>query len=170
MDAIFASFGSQDDVCIASADGSLPWFSNKEVKAADMAFFKKYTMGRDIFVGRNTWEKDLKCKPLKGRGVHYVLSSRPVDGDCVWVKDISEVPDDCICIGGKGLYEAVLPLCTNVYWDRIYIPGVSTDGALRIDSSIFSKVVSDAYCFSPIKSIAFGNGSWAVQYLINKGT
>lgn len=125
MDAILATINDFSTVAI---DGKLPWFDYPELKRRDMQFFKDKTKGRDIVVGRKTWEIDLKCTPLKNRGTHYVVTSGNVDGDCIQVKpDISEIMERCagaVCIGGAHLYSMLLPHCNNIFWTYYTIPNV----------------------------------------------
>lgn len=77
--------------------------------AKDMKYFKEYTMGHSVVMGRKTWES-LNTKPLKGRK-NYVITSQPYcseHSNVHFIKDLSEAPDDAIVIGGRSVYLAAL--------------------------------------------------------------
>lgn len=125
MKAILATVNDFSTIAI---DGKLPWFDIPELKKLDMKFFKKETLGKHILVGRKTWENDLKCKPLNGRLIHFVLSTKNVKGDCRTISSIQEIYNlpfyNTVCIGGAALYNIILPLCNCVHWTHFTIPGL----------------------------------------------
>jgi dihydrofolate reductase len=73
----------------------------------DLARFKKLTMGRDIVMGRKTWES-LGSKPLPGRR-NWVLSTT-MEGPNV-IKDPCDllpiVGEDFDVIGGEAIFNAL---------------------------------------------------------------
>ena len=125
MKAVIATV---NDFSTIAVDGKLPWFDIPELKKLDMGFFKKETMGQHILVGRKTWENDLKGKPLDGRFIHFVLSSKNVQGDCRVISSVQDIynnlPYNTVCIGGGSLYDVVLPICNCVHWTHFIIPGI----------------------------------------------
>jgi dihydrofolate reductase len=93
---------------VIGKDGELPWKCK-----GDLKFFKKMTMGKDILVGRSTWEK---LPDLAGRHV-FVLSSKRIptftrSHTCLSIK---EVPDSVIVCGGANVYSQLLSECDIIY-------------------------------------------------------
>lgn len=124
MKAIIATV---NDFSTIAVDGKLPWFNIPELKKLDMGFFKRETMGKNILLGRKTWENDLNGKPLDGRFIHYVVSRNNVPGDCRVVssiEDIYNLPPNTVCIGGASIYDIILPVCNCIHWTHFTIPGV----------------------------------------------
>lgn len=75
----------------------------------DMRYFKEYTTGHNIVMGRKTWES-LDTKPLPNR-INYVVTNQKYCSEyenVIFIKSLSEAPDDSIVIGGKQLYVAAL--------------------------------------------------------------
>lgn len=90
----------------------------------DMAYFRKYTIGSSVVMGRKTWES-LGTKPLPLR-TNYVITSQAwcsEHPDVVFIKSLAEAPDDAIVIGGKQVYLDAMfdPRLTEVsitqFWD-----------------------------------------------------
>lgn len=134
MLAIIAAIGlSKDDPekhGIYSVDRKLPWPRLEK----DFAFFKEKTIDHVVIMGRGTWESlPEKVRPLPGRLNIVVTSSLPLGKNffnndpskpffvCRSTKEAidlarEERPDAHIFfIGGKQLWEEVIPLCTNIF-------------------------------------------------------
>lgn len=86
----------------------------------DFAFFKSYTTGKTIIMGRKTWDS-LPRKPLPNR--RNIVITRQVD----WQADGAQVVHDfqaalqacagereAIIIGGAQIYAAALPVATDL--------------------------------------------------------
>ena len=86
----------------------------------DFAFFKRYTTGKTIIMGRKTWDS-LPRKPLPNR--RNIVITRQVD----WQADGAQVVHDfqaalqacagereAIIIGGAQIYAAALPVATDL--------------------------------------------------------
>jgi dihydrofolate reductase len=110
--------------------GGLPWHLS-----ADLARFKRLTMGHAIVMGRKTW--DSIGRPLPGR-LSIVLSrrgagvegaTRPVDG-AIWVADLDAALQavshndvkqaEVFVIGGAAIYALALPRASRLYLTRVH--------------------------------------------------
>ncbi len=92
----------------------LPWHL-----PADMAYFKKTTMGKPVVMGRKTFESI--GKPLPGRS-NIVLTRSGYSAEGIKTatsleQAITLVPDadELIVIGGSSVYEMALPLVQRMY-------------------------------------------------------
>lgn len=111
---------------VIGKDGALPWRL-----PADLAFFKKVTMGKPVIMGRKTWES-LPGGALKGR-LNIVLSR---DGSfepkgAVVCETFSEAVqigreqatedgvDEVCVIGGAALFELALPQARRLYLTEV---------------------------------------------------
>ncbi len=96
---------------------------------ADMAYFRKMTLGKALIMGRRTLESFPGKKPLPGRLANIVITSREdysADGICVVHSPEEAVryaerfaPDDVFVIGGGMIYKALLPYCTKAFITKI---------------------------------------------------
>lgn len=94
-------------------DNDLPWRL-----PADLAYFKRITMGSTIVMGRKTFESI--GKPLPGRRNVIVTKQKDynVDG-CEVIHSIDEIQkwnEDCFVIGGASIFEQAMPIA-----DRLFI-------------------------------------------------
>ncbi len=116
---------------VIGRDGDLPWRLS-----ADLAQFKRRTLGHPILMGRKTWES-LPRRPLKDR-LNVVLTRQPgyvADGATV-AADLDAALDaaqasgaeEAFVIGGESIYAAALPIA-----DRLVITHVeaSVEGEAR---------------------------------------
>lgn len=118
-------------------DNNMPWYIPE-----DIVFFKDYTMGKPIIMGRKTWQS-LPKKPLIGR--YNVVMSRNIDYVANGAKvftSIEEVlsayhnePEICI-IGGTEIYRQTMDLATDLRVTEValkivnanhFFPEISTD-------------------------------------------
>lgn len=101
--------------------GDLPWRL-----PADMAFFRRTTLGHHVIMGRKTFAS--LRKPLVGR-TNLVLSSQPglqAEG-CTVLSSLEAAltlahtagDDEIFVIGGASLYKAALPQAQRVYLTRV---------------------------------------------------
>jgi dihydrofolate reductase len=102
---------------VIGRDGGIPWRL-----PADLARFKKTTMGHAIVMGRRTWES-LGKKPLPGRR-HVVITRRkgysvPAGVDVVasFEEALERLrgEDEVFVVGGEKVYAAALPVADRVY-------------------------------------------------------
>ena len=107
---------------VIGRDNALPWRL-----PADMAHFKRVTMGHPIVMGRRTWESI--GKPLAGRK-NIVVTHQPdyQAPGCTVVHSLEEAwsaagdADEVCVIGGTTLFEESLPLA-----DRIHLTEVEAE-------------------------------------------
>jgi dihydrofolate reductase len=97
----------------------LPWHL-----PADLAHFKRTTLGHPVIMGRRTWESI--GKPLPGRR-NIVVSRTPgfaapgceVAPDLATAYARSQDEPEVFVIGGTQLYEAALPGADRIYLTRV---------------------------------------------------
>lgn len=111
--------------CIG-VDNDMPWHIPE-----DFAFFKQYTLGKPVLMGRKTWES-LPRKPLPGR--RNIVISRQAD----YAAEGAEMADsiqtalqmcaeeaEVIIMGGAQIYAEAMPLASDL---RITEVGLKVDG------------------------------------------
>ncbi len=106
---------------VIGREGKLPWHL-----PADLARFKRLTMGHHILMGRRTWESI--GRPLPGRTT-VIISRRGVPGAPEGVHVASSLeaalalagddPEPFV-IGGGMIYREALPLARRVYLTRVH--------------------------------------------------
>ena len=122
---------------VIGCEGEIPWHL-----PADLAHFKKTTMGSPIVMGRKTFESI--GRPLPGRrnlvlsrsgfsakGVECFSSVEEVLTACEREKDV-----DIFVIGGGEIYSLFLPLAQKIHLTEVegdfpgdaYFPPLDTDG------------------------------------------
>lgn len=107
---------------VIGRDNRLPWRL-----PADLAFFKRVTMGHPVIMGRRTYESI--GKPLPGR-LNIVVSGNPDYSapGCTVVHSMEEAyraagdAEEVSIIGGSAIFEAALPAA-----DRIYLTEVDAE-------------------------------------------
>lgn len=103
---------------VIGKDGKLPWSCPE-----DLAWFKKFTLGKVIIMGRNTWDS-LPVKPLPDR-ISIVVTSRHISG-VVCAESVEHAIKmsggaEVVVIGGAQIYEQALPYAKTIYVSRIPI-------------------------------------------------
>lgn len=98
----------------------LPWHL-----PADLAHFKRLTIGKPIIMGRKTWESLPGLLPHR---THIVVTRDPdyrVEGGVV-VHSLGEAfrfagdADEMLVVGGADLYAQALPFATRLYLTRVH--------------------------------------------------
>ena len=117
MKAILAMSANR---CIGKS-GGLPWPSIKE----DFNWFKEFTMGKKLIVGKNTFDT---LPMLKNREIlvltrrveelsdipnQYLINKNDLTGKIV--TDVSDLDPDIIVAGGAKTYVRLLPYITEFY-------------------------------------------------------
>ncbi len=106
---------------VIGKDGRLPW-----KLPADLAYFKKTTMGHPVIMGRKTFES--LGKPLPGRENIVITKSRNYPPqNCLIFHSIDEAKTFCkdensFIIGGSQTYQEFFP-----YAERLYITLIDED-------------------------------------------
>lgn len=96
-------------------DNRIPWHL-----PADLAYFKKITMGHPVIMGRKTFESI--GKPLPGRENVILTQNKDYQSEgCIILHSIAEVLDFCggkdvFIIGGAQIYQTLFH-----YSERLYI-------------------------------------------------
>lgn len=141
----------------------------------DMGVFKNFTMGKNILMGRTTWDS-LGRKKLKGRGTHYVLSRTKNDNaedGVVFVNDLDSFlsehghDSDLVCIGGGSLYNKFLfddkykDFVDKISWNKLvdltdntFAEYMENKGwkatVLSAKEVSFSMTERDSFCFEAV--------------------
>ncbi|MBR6027076.1 MAG: dihydrofolate reductase [Neisseriaceae bacterium] len=113
------------NLCIGK-NNTLPWHIPE-----DFAFFKQYTMGKTIVMGRKTWDS-LPKKPLPQRR-NIVITRQDnlhlAGAECVSSLDdaieLLKDEDEIIIIGGEKIYKQFIEKATDLYLTEV---DISIDG------------------------------------------
>ncbi|QRN41299.1 MAG: dihydrofolate reductase [Neisseriaceae bacterium] len=126
-------------------DNQIPWYIPE-----DFAFFKEYTMGKPIIMGRKTWES-LPKKPLPGRQNLVVTHNKAYEAKGAEVffsleKALEVCAAECeICIiGGAEIYLQSIELATDL---------IVTEVDLEVEnaSSFFPRISDKNWKRIPLK-------------------
>ncbi|MCP1660998.1 dihydrofolate reductase [Neisseria perflava] len=107
-------------------NNTMPWHLPE-----DFAFFKAYTLGKPVVMGRKTWES-LPKKPLPGR--QNIVISRQTGYQAEGADVVADLPaalalcsnaEEIIIMGGAQIYAQALPLATDL---RLTEVGLTVDG------------------------------------------
>ena len=101
---------------VIGVGNTIPW----HIKA-DLFFFKNYTIGKPVIMGKNTWQS-LTKKPLPKRpnfivtrDRNYYVTGATVFYDLVKAMAMLIVQEEEICvIGGAEIYQQTLTLATDL--------------------------------------------------------
>jgi len=111
---------AMDENRLIGNDNQLPWYL-----PADLAFFKRTTMGKPIIMGRKTFESIGKALP--GRRNIVITRDPTFDADaCEVVNSIDAALSCCsdeeevMLIGGASLYQQTIAQATRMYITRIH--------------------------------------------------
>jgi dihydrofolate reductase len=105
---------------VIGRDNRLPWRM-----PADLAHFKRLTMGKPILMGRRTWESLPGLLPHR---THVVITRNRdyrVEGGHVVHSLDEEIAqfggaDELMVVGGENLYRQILPLASRMYLTLIH--------------------------------------------------
>ncbi|GMQ99837.1 MAG: type 3 dihydrofolate reductase [Zetaproteobacteria bacterium] len=110
---------AQDKNGLIGTSGKLPWRL-----PADMAWFKKNTMGKPILMGRKTF--DSIGRPLPGR-TNIVITSQEIKIEgCTVVHSLNEAivvagkMEELMVMGGAQIYKLALPQANRLYITQIH--------------------------------------------------
>ncbi|WP_183255434.1 type 3 dihydrofolate reductase [Anoxybacteroides tepidamans] len=105
---------------VIGKDNKLPWHL-----PADLAYFKRVTMGHPIIMGRKTFESI--GRPLPGRENIVVTRNRSFQPEgCTVIHSIDDIQkiaaerdEEVFVIGGAELFQASLPFAGRLYITKI---------------------------------------------------
>ena len=106
----------------------LPWHL-----PADLAHFKRITLGKPILMGRRTWESLPGLLPQR----HHIVLTRDPDyraQGCTLVGSLDEAiaaagdAPELMVVGGATLYAETLPLASRLYLTQVH---VQAEGEIR---------------------------------------
>lgn len=134
---------------IIAIDGKLPLDvigSHEAFAKEDMKWFRRHTLGADVVMGRNTWVS-MGCKPLEGRGTHYVITSKKIDSrdEKIRFLTLDEFAaerelideDELWLIGGAKLYDELIGTCSAVYWNNIEVVADELNKVLSVHDATY---------------------------------
>ena len=127
---------------VIGKDNDMPWHL-----PADLAYFKKTTLGKPVIMGRKTYESI--GRPLPGR--QNIVISRDINYKAEGVETVTSVDaalalvsevEEVMVIGGGAIYQHCLPAA-----DRLYITHIEAEieGDTQFpfyDTNIWKKVSS----------------------------
>lgn len=102
----------------------------------DLSFYKKMTIGKNIIMGRKTFES-MPLVALKGRNP-IILSTKPIDSICdvlsfnnidILLDYIKKTKEEFMVVGGSKVYEEFLP-----YVDTMYLTELQNDKPFEADT------------------------------------
>lgn len=134
---------AQDEQGVIGGKGRLPWRL-----PADMAWFKRHTMGKAVLMGRKTFESI--GRPLSGR-VNLVLTRhRLVVPGCKVVHSLHEALVtaeglEIMVIGGAQVYALTLPIASRLYVTRIHAHFEGDTYFPPYDTSLWREVFRESH-------------------------
>lgn len=142
--------------------GGLPWYL-----PADLAHFKKTTMGHPIIMGRVTHESIGKA--LLGRrniiithDKNYKADGCEVVSSLIGALELTKVEDEAFIIGGAAIYEQALKLADKIYLTEVDAE-IDGDKFFKYDASDWREVHSE-----PHKSDDKNRYDYAFKQLVRK--
>lgn len=115
-----------DRNCCIGINNTMPWHLPE-----DFAFFKTYTLGKPVIMGRKTWES-LPKKPLPerrniviSRSSDYPAEGAEVAGSLADALALCAGAPEIIIMGGAQIYAQALPLATDL---RLTEVGLQVEG------------------------------------------
>ncbi|KDN12939.1 dihydrofolate reductase [Snodgrassella communis] len=137
-----------DNNCIGE-NNRIPWHVPE-----DFEFFKNYTMGKPVVMGRKTWES-LPKKPLPGRP-NYVISrqqEQQFSGAilCHNIEEAIQQLADCpeiIIMGGAQIYAQAMPLATDLRLTRIHVSVIGDTFFPAINANEWQQTESSSHISS----------------------
>ena len=110
MKAIIVAIGQNG---LIGKGNDLPWHYSEDLK-----YFRKTTAGKAVFMGYNTFLSiyNRLGSALPNRKNYVLTYEETLPGDAIPIHDLKELPDeDIFVIGGKMIYEMMLPYCDYLY-------------------------------------------------------
>ena len=152
---------AMDSNRLIGSDNSLPWHL-----PADLAFFKRTTMGKPILMGRKTWESI--GRPLPGRQNIVITRNSEFDATgCDIAHNIDDAlglcahVEEAMLIGGASLYRQTIERASKLYITRIHnqfegdawFPEFSMDSWIVESREDFDADQTNPYPYSLVKYV-----------------
>jgi len=152
---------AMDDNRLIGNKNKLPWHL-----PADLAFFKRTTMGKPIVMGRKTYESI--GKPLPGRrnivitrDDTFSAAGCEVSNSIEAAMSLTKDDDEVMLIGGASLYEQTIARATQLYITRIHqsfegdtwFPEIDLSEWKAVNREDFDADHSNQYAYSFIKYV-----------------
>jgi dihydrofolate reductase len=152
---------AMDDNRLIGNKNKLPWHL-----PADLAFFKRTTMGKPIVMGRKTFESI--GKPLPGRrnivitrDDTFSAAGCEVANSIEAAMSLTKDDDEVMLIGGASLYEQTIARATQLYITRIHqsfegdtwFPEIDLSEWKAVNREDFDADHSNQYAYSFIKYV-----------------
>jgi len=152
---------AMDENRLIGSDNQLPWHL-----PADLAFFKRTTLGKPIIMGRKTYESI--GRPLPGRRNIVITRDTEFSAEgCEIVNDIDAAlcscsdHDELMLIGGASLYEQTIDRSSCMYITRIHhsfegdtwFPEFNSAQWTIVDQQDFNADEKNAYAYSFVKYV-----------------
>jgi dihydrofolate reductase len=152
---------AMDDNRLIGNKNKLPWHL-----PADLAFFKRTTMGKPIVMGRKTFESI--GKPLPGRrnivitrDDSFSAAGCEVANSIEAAMSLTKDDDEVMLIGGASLYEQTIARATQLYITRIHqsfegntwFPEIDLSEWKAVNREDFDADHSNQYAYSFIKYV-----------------
>lgn len=104
---------------VIGANNRMPWHL-----PADLAHFKRITLGKPVVMGRKTYESIGKALPGRlniviSRDPEYKLRDATVVANCEQAVAAAGQVEELMIIGGGTIYTHFLPLCQRLYLTHI---------------------------------------------------
>lgn len=128
---------------VIGADNSMPWHM-----PADLAHFKRTTLGKPVIMGRKTYDSIGKALPGRtniviSRDHELALADAVVAHDCEAAIKAAGEASEVMIIGGGSIYTFFLPFCQRLYLTEIdlavagdtYFPDYLTSGQWSLQAS-----------------------------------
>jgi len=138
-------------ICAASQNGvigrdnRLPWHL-----PADLAHFKRLTIGHHILMGRKTYESI--GKPLPHRTSIVITRQTDFQADGCWVVHsleealgLSTNDDEVFIIGGAEIYRQALPVANKIYLTRIWHNFEGDTFLFEIDPLVWQEICREDF-------------------------
>ena len=139
---------------VIGVNNLMPWHIKEDFK-----FFKEFTTGKPVIMGRKTWES-LMTKPLPNRRnivitrqADYVAEGAEVVGDLQAAFALCADAPEVIVMGGAQIYAEALPLATDLRTTEV---DLTVDGDAyfpSVDAHAWKELAREAHVSA--KDIAF---------------
>lgn len=144
-----------DDNYLIGNGNNLPWY-----EPVDLKYFKKKTLNKAVLMGYNTYLSILNRngKALPKRKNYVLTEADELIGGGIKVDDLDELiqsyqDDELFIIGGKMVYENMLPRVDRLYLTRVkgthegnvFFPKINFDEFKLLSQEIIDNLTFEVY-------------------------